>query len=113
MAAKAAGETGRMRAELKELRTCARVFQNNRCALCTQALDLPAAHFMCMHSFHGRCLGEADAECPVCAPEKRSLDELKAALAAAAADQDRFYQALENSEDGFTVIAEHLGRGLV
>jgi hypothetical protein len=113
VAAKAAAETGRMRGELKELRTCARVFQNNRCALCTQALDLPAAHFMCMHSFHGRCLGEADAECPVCAPEKRSLDELKAALAAAAADQDRFYQALENSEDGFTVIAEHLGRGLV
>lgn len=112
-ASKAAQETQRMRAELKELRTSARVFTNNRCALCTQALDLPAAHFMCMHSFHARCLGDADAECPVCAPEKRSLDELRNALAAAAADQDRFYQALENSDDGFAVIAEHMGRGLV
>ena len=103
-------ETARMRAETSELRTRARVFQNNRCSLCTQTLDLPAAHFMCMHSFHTRCLGENDRECPVCAPENRAIAEVKRALEAAAADQDRFFQALENSEDGFAVVAEHFGR---
>jgi len=51
-------ETARMRAELRELRTRPRVFQNNRCATCTQPLDAPAQHFLCMHSFHTRCLAE-------------------------------------------------------
>lgn len=106
-------ETLRMRAEAADLRTCARVFQNNRCALCTQTLDLPAAHFLCMHSFHTRCLGENDRECPVCAPENRAVLEVKRALAAAAQDQDRFFQALENSDDGFAVVAEHFGRGIL
>jgi hypothetical protein len=106
-------ETARMRAEALDLRTRARVFQNNRCSLCTQTLDLPAAHFLCMHSFHTRCLGENDRECPTCAPENRAIAEVKRALAAAAADQDRFFQALENSDDGFSVVAEHFGRGLV
>jgi len=103
-------ETARMRAETAGLRRHARVFQNNRCSLCTQTLDLPAAHFMCMHSFHSRCLGESDKQCPVCAPENRAVAEVKAALAAAAADQDRFFQTLENSEDGFSVVAESFGR---
>jgi len=106
-------ETARMRAEATDLRTRARVFQNNRCSLCTQTLDLPAAHFMCMHSFHTRCLGENDRECPVCAPENRAIQEVKRALAAAAADQDRFFQALENSDDGFSVVADHFGRGII
>jgi hypothetical protein len=57
-AARLAGETARMRAELRELRTTPRVFQNSRCALCAQTLDAPAAHFLCMHSFHTRCLAE-------------------------------------------------------
>jgi hypothetical protein len=38
---------------------------------------------------------------------------VKRALSAAAGDQDRFFQALENSEDGFAVVAEHFGRGLL
>ena len=41
--------------------------------------------------------------------------EIKRALEAAATDpdQDKFFQALENSEDGFSVVAEHFGRGLL
>jgi hypothetical protein len=57
-AARLGAETSRMRAELRELRTTPRVFQNSRCALCAQSLDAPAAHFLCMHSFHTRCLAE-------------------------------------------------------
>ena len=52
-------------------------------------------------------------ECPKCAPETRGILEVKRALAAAAADQDRFFQALENSDDGFAVVAEHYGRGIL
>jgi hypothetical protein len=59
-AARLGAETARMRAELRELRTRPRVFQNNRCATCTLPLDAPAQHFLCMHSFHTRCLAETE-----------------------------------------------------
>jgi len=55
----------------------------------------------------------ARRECPKCAPETRGILDVKRALAAAAADQDRFFQALENSDDGFAVVAEHFGRGIL
>ena len=34
------------------LTSSARIFQLNKCTLCHQQLDLPAVHFLCMHSFH-------------------------------------------------------------
>lgn len=37
---------------MRDLKTQARVFQNNRCSACQAPLDLPAVHFLCMHSFH-------------------------------------------------------------
>lgn len=64
-----------MRAEVAELRSAARIFQNTKCTACTSALDLPAIHFLCMHSFHQRCLGENEKECPVCAPANRTVLE--------------------------------------
>jgi hypothetical protein len=40
------------RGQVRDLKTQARVFQNNRCSACQAPLDLPAVHFLCMHSFH-------------------------------------------------------------
>ena len=61
-------QTARMGSEVEQLRTSARIFQHSKCTACTAALDLPAVHFLCMHSFHTRCLGEDQADCPRCAP---------------------------------------------
>ncbi|PIN17534.1 Vacuolar assembly/sorting protein PEP5/VPS11 [Handroanthus impetiginosus] len=47
-------ETSAMRKEIEDLRTNARIFQLSKCTACTFTLDLPAVHFMCMHSFHQR-----------------------------------------------------------
>lgn len=101
-----------MREELQELRTEARIFQLSKCTACTSALDLPAVHFLCMHSFHQRCLGDNEKECPVCAPQYRTLMEMKRNLEQNANDHDRFFQHVRNSDDGFSVIAEYFGRGI-
>ncbi|BDA46644.1 Vacuolar protein sorting-associated protein 11 homolog [Coccomyxa sp. Obi] len=106
-------ETGAMRAEISELKTKARVFQNSRCALSGSALELPAVHFMCGHSFNARALGDNERECPLCAPQFRTILDIRRSLRAGAAEQDKFFTQLKNSADGFNVIAEFFGRGIL
>ncbi|RVW95083.1 Vacuolar protein-sorting-associated protein 11-like [Vitis vinifera] len=102
-----------MRKEIQDLRTNARIFQLSKCTACTFTLDLPAVHFMCMHSFHQRCLGDNEKECPECAPEYRSVLEMKRNLEQNSKDQDQFFQQVKSSKDGFSVIAEYFGKGII
>ncbi|XP_021274315.1 vacuolar protein-sorting-associated protein 11 homolog [Herrania umbratica] len=106
-------DTLTMRKEIEDLRTNARIFQLSKCTACTFTLDLPAVHFMCMHSFHQRCLGDNEKECPECAPEYRSVMEMKRSLEQNSKDQDRFFQLVKSSKDGFSVIAEYFGKGVI
>ncbi|XP_010532982.1 PREDICTED: vacuolar protein-sorting-associated protein 11 homolog [Tarenaya hassleriana] len=106
-------ETKAMRKEIQDLRTNARIFQLSKCTACTFTLDLPAVHFMCMHSFHQRCLGDNEKECPECASEYRSVMEMKRSLEQNSKDQDRFFQQVKSSKDGFSVIAEYFGKGII
>ncbi|KAM1010377.1 hypothetical protein FF1_045722 [Malus domestica] len=105
--------TSAMRNEIQDLRTNARIFQLSKCTACTFTLDLPAVHFMCIHSFHQRCLGDNEKECPVCAPEYKSVLETKRSLEQNSKDQDRFFQQVKSSKDGFSVIAEYFGKGVI
>lgn len=89
MRAARAAPLGAPPAQVRDLKTQARVFQNNRCSACQAPLDLPAVHFLCMHSFHQRCLGDNERECVKCAPENRTVMEIKRSLEASAADQAR------------------------
>ncbi|XP_058070687.1 vacuolar protein-sorting-associated protein 11 homolog [Magnolia sinica] len=106
-------DTSAMRKEIQDLRTNARIFQLSKCTACTFTLDLPAVHFMCMHSFHQRCLGDNEKECPECVPEYRSVLEMKRSLEQNAKDHDRFFQQVKDSKDGFSVIADYFGKGIV
>lgn len=106
-------ETLAMRKEIQDLRTNARIFQLSKCTACTFTLDLPAVHFMCMHSFHQRCLGDNEKECPECAPEYRSVLEMKRSLEQNSKDQDHFFQQVKSSKDGFSVIAKYFGKGVI
>lgn len=106
-------DTLAMRKEIQDLRTNARIFQLSKCTACTFTLDLPAVHFMCMHSFHQRCLGDNEKECPECASEYRSVMEMKRSLEQNSKDQDRFFQQVKTSKDGFSVIAEYFGKGII
>ncbi|KAM7270961.1 hypothetical protein ACFE04_030175 [Oxalis oulophora] len=106
-------DTSSMRKEIQDLRTNARIFQLSKCTACTFTLDLPAVHFMCMHSFHQRCLGDNEKECPECAPEYGSVLETKRKLEQNSKDQNSFFQQVKSSKDGFSVIAEYFGKGVI
>ncbi|MFS7921846.1 putative transcription factor C2H2 family [Helianthus anomalus] len=106
-------ETSTMKKEIQDLRTNARIFQLSKCTACTFTLDLPAVHFMCMHSFHQRCLGDNEKECPECAPEYRSVLEMKRNLEQNSKNQDQFFNQVKSSKDGFSVIAEFFGKGII
>lgn len=102
-----------MRKEIQDLRTNARIFQLSKCTTCTFTLDLPAVHFMCMHSFHQRCLGDNEKECPECAPEYRAVLETKRSLEQSSKNPDQFFQQVKSSKDGFSVIADYFGKGII
>ena len=106
-------EATSMQKELKELKTQARVFQNSKCSACSAPLELPAVHFLCMHSFHSRCLGENERECPICTPQNYTILDMRRSQRASIAEPDKFFTQLQHSGDGFAVVAEYFGRGLM
>jgi hypothetical protein len=106
-------EATSMQKELKDLKTQARVFQNSKCSACSAPLELPAVHFLCMHSFHSRCLGENERECPICTPQNYTIMDMRRSQRAVVAEPDKFFTQLQHSSDGFAVVAEYFGRGLM
>lgn len=102
----------RMRNELNELQTTAKVFQSSKCSSCNSALELPAVHFLCMHSFHQRCLLDNERECPICAKENRKIFDVRRQFIAQVSNHTKFFKLLNESPDGFAVVAEYLGRSI-
>ncbi|KAG2386778.1 hypothetical protein C9374_002522 [Naegleria lovaniensis] len=118
-------ETQKLNYEVEELRTSAKIFQLTQCSLCNSQLDLPAVHFMCMHSYHQRCL-EKD-ECPKCAEKNKSyLNEMEVLKRAKEAggrygasggtlskqeQRDNFFKRL--ATNGFSVVAREFGMGTI
>ncbi|KAI8469810.1 MAG: hypothetical protein J3K34DRAFT_511770 [Monoraphidium minutum] len=111
--ARLASETAAMQAEVVKLRTQPHVFQSSRCAATGQPLELPVVHFLCGHSFNLRSLGENDRECPLCAPDFKRVLEIRRSMRAGALQQDRFFTELREAPDGFGVVADAFGRGLM
>lgn len=104
--------TAQMKKELEELRTSAKIFQQTTCSLCNNPLDLPAIHFMCLHSYHPRCLVDLD-ECPKCSQKSREVLQRKKMYEESANQHEQFFKQLKNSgADGFNLVAEYFGRGI-
>ncbi|KAF2073113.1 hypothetical protein CYY_005582 [Polysphondylium violaceum] len=108
-----AEETEKMRNEINELRTNAKTFQQTKCIVCQSPLDLPSIHFLCQHSFHQRCLGDNERECPVCAPDNKRILEIKKSQSESAGQHDQFFKLLKTSPDGFSTIADYYGRSII
>jgi hypothetical protein len=120
LAAQFRAETETRRAEILELGTKPAVFQATRCAQCMGALELPAVHFLCKHSFHQRCLRGGDGgdggeggECPVCARDNATIRALKKSQEENAERHELFKDDLERSEDRFKTVSEWFGRGVM
>lgn len=132
-------ETEQRRQELEELETKPQVFQATRCGVCGGGLEreLPVVHFLCRHSFHGRCLrgvagvnitagggltagtgaggeaGDGEAECPLCAKDNATIRALKKSQEENAERHELFRDDLERSEDRFKTVAAWFGRGVM
>ncbi|KAL8913895.1 MAG: hypothetical protein Q9171_001388 [Xanthocarpia ochracea] len=110
------GETDAKRKEMEELSTKSAVFQTRRCSACGGSLDLPTVHFLCKHSFHQRCLnqvGDANVECPKCAPTNNNIRAFRKAQEESADRHDMFLDTLQRSRDKFGTISEFFGRGVM
>jgi hypothetical protein len=105
-------DTALMREEISKLQCQPITFQAIKCHACGLALTLPAIHFLCIHSYHQRCIAENETECPKCAPEYRKVCEIKERLNASAHQHDRFFAQLDDSTDGFATVAEYFGKGI-
>ncbi|OAC97684.1 hypothetical protein MUCCIDRAFT_154612 [Mucor lusitanicus CBS 277.49] len=103
-------ETEKRRKEIEELQTSARIFQVQKCSGCEGNLDLPAIHFLCRHSYHQRCIGDNDRECPQCAIQHRMISEIRRTQEANADRHDLFFDQLDHEEDGFDVIADYFSK---
>ncbi|KAF2739835.1 vacuolar protein sorting-associated protein 11 [Polyplosphaeria fusca] len=112
-------DTSTKRAELDALATKPVVFQNSRCKACGQTLELPVVHFLCKHSFHQRCLGvegeagEESVECPLCSADNQTVRAIRRAQVESAERHDLFREALKRGRDGFSVVGEWFGRGVM
>eukprot|EP00798_Chlamydomonas_sp_ICE-L_P031068 gene31068-7162_t len=84
-----------------------------KCSATGQPLELPVVHFLCGHSFNLRSMGENERECPICTPDFKRVFDIRRNMAASAMHQDRFFTELRENADGFSVVAEHFGRGLM
>jgi len=73
-------------------------------------MQVPAIHFLCMHSFHQRCIVDSDRECPKCSQEYKKVREIQASMKQSALQHDKFFKALD--QDGFATVAEYFGRGI-
>lgn len=108
-------ETERVRQEMNELRHGPRIFQDAKCSGCNHQLELPSVHFLCGHSYHQQCFenyAENETDCPECLPQhSKVLDILRSQEQSRNLHED-FHHQLERSEDGFSVVADYLGRGL-
>lgn len=59
-------------------------------------------------------LGDGDPPaCPLCAPDQRKALELRRSNRASAGDADAFFKQLRAAPDGFSLVAEYFGKGLL
>jgi len=88
-----------------------RLFHATQCSQCGGPLDLPSVHFMCKHSFHQRCLGDHDTECPLCVHEHGVIQEIRRNNERLADKHDLFLADVK--ENGFHAVAAAFGRGVL
>ncbi|KAF2266994.1 vacuolar protein sorting-associated protein 11 [Lojkania enalia] len=112
-------DTDAKKTELNNLATKPVVFQATRCKICNAPLELPVVHFMCKHSFHQRCLStdedveDESVECPICSGSNQTVRAIRRAQVESSERHDMFKDALKRARDGFGVVSEWFGRGVM
>ncbi|CEP20382.1 unnamed protein product [Cyberlindnera jadinii] len=79
------------------------------CSSCSQKLRDDTVYFRCSHAFHKSCLPEE--VCPLCAPMRETLRNIKENQRAIGERNELFQESLEESEDRFRVVTDFFGKG--
>jgi len=105
-------EIERMQEDIVDLRTKAQVFQNTKCFQCGLALEVPAVHFFCTHSYHAHCM-PADGNCPKCSSEALAQKGKKEQREAQARNTEAFFKELQGGggDGGVLVMGEWSKKG--
>jgi hypothetical protein len=105
-------QTQKMRSDIKDLKTQAKIFQEMKCTNCKNSLELPAIHFLCGHSYHQSCLvGDVD-ECTLCSAERKKIEDIVQSQMQTAEQHEDFFRQLEKSNNNrFALVADYFGRG--
>lgn len=113
-------DTAQKGGEMAELAGKPASFAATRCAACALPLDLPTVHFLCRHSFHQRCLNVAPGaeeaaavECPLCAPQNRTVRAIRRAQEESAGRHELFADELGRSGDRFGTVGDWFARGVM
>ena len=107
-----------MAAYANEMKTKSTMIKPNKCATCGAQISLPAAHFLCQHSYHIACLNANTnddsnvMECPKC-----KIDMLNLSKRLQNADEERknipkFKEDLKQNKRKFEFMASKFGSGL-
>jgi hypothetical protein len=106
--------TDKMRSQIEQMKTSAKVFQPTKCHYCTNPIELPAVHFLCGHSYHQNCLeaAESESECPLCADKNREIMDKIRSQEHGRELHEEFHRELANTTDRFSVVAQYFGRGV-
>ena len=105
--------TTEKRAEVEDLRSTARLFQSTTCTSCRRPLELPAVHFLCMHSYHleQSCLAQ-EGECNECAADHHHYERIQLKdQRGKAMEHELFFSELE--DQGFAAVASYFGKGVL
>ncbi|KAM3575512.1 hypothetical protein VYU27_002617 [Nannochloropsis oceanica] len=105
--------TTEKRAEVKDLRSTARLFQTTTCTSCRRPLELPAVHFLCMHSYHleQSCLAQ-EGKCNECAADHHHYERIQLKdQRGKAMEHELFFSELE--DQGFAAVASYFGKGVL
>jgi len=109
-------DTKTLKADYERLTSGKIIFQQSKCSQCNLPLTLPAAHYLCNHSYHSKCVAEdvsgALIECPKCSAEFSKVRSIRSSMHSSAQQHDRFFKQIEDAQDGFQTVAEYFGRGI-
>jgi len=108
-------DSEKIREKISKLTNNVTIFQSTKCSACNHALELPTVHFLCQHGYHQHCFqsfSDSDKECPACHQDNKKILDILKSQEAGRNHHDQFHAQLEKAEDGFSIVAEYLGRGL-
>ncbi|KAF0988530.1 hypothetical protein HZS_8097, partial [Henneguya salminicola] len=96
-------ELSRIQQEIASIESGNKVFQNSKCSMCQNTLELPVVHYLCGHSYHQYCAEslEQDNECPIC-NEKAEMIKQKFDITYTEKElSERFEKEISISSDPF------------